>query len=161
AAEALSRSKDEFVATMSHELRTPLNAIFGWVALLKTGTLDGPREAHALDVIDRNTRAQAQLIEDLLDMSRVIRGTIRLDMRPLDLATILEAAVDSLRPTADARQVSVEIVSALAGIVVSADASRMQQILWNLIANSLKFTPSGGRIEARLEIEHDTAVVRI
>jgi signal transduction histidine kinase/CheY-like chemotaxis protein len=161
AAESLSRSKDEFVATMSHELRTPLNAIFGWVALLKTGTLEGPRQAHALDVIDRNTRAQAQLIEDLLDMSRVIRGTIRLDMRPVDLATILEAAVDSLRPTADARQIALRIVDAAPGIVVSADSGRMQQILWNLIANSLKFTPSGGRIEARAKIEGDTAVVRI
>ncbi len=161
AAESLSRAKDEFVATLSHELRTPLNAIFGWVALMKTGTLDPARYAHALDVIERNTRAQTQLIEDLLDMSRMIRGTVRLDMRPVDLAAVLEAAVDSLRPTADARQIPMTIVDARHGLLVSADHSRLQQVLWNLLANSLKFTPSGGHIDAWIEVDGRDAVVRV
>ena len=108
-AEALSRAKDEFVATVSHELRTPLNAIFGWVAMLKMGALDAAGQTKALDVIDRNTRVQAQLIEDLLDMARVIRGTVRLEMQPVDLAAVVEAAVDAVKPAADARRVTVRV----------------------------------------------------
>ena len=160
AAEALSRAKDEFVATVSHELRTPLNAIFGWVALLKTGTLDPERQKHAIEVIDRNTRAQGQLVEDLLDMSRVIRGSVRLDMRPVELASVLDAAVDSVRPTATARHITIAVDEAPHAIV-SADQSRLQQVLWNLLSNSLKFTPSGGRIRARVAIEGSEATVRI
>lgn len=160
AAEALNRSKDEFVATVSHELRTPLNALFGWVALLKTGTLDATAQKHALDVLERNTRAQARLIEDLLDMSRVIQGAVRLDMRPLDLGDVLEAAVDSLRPTAQARQITVA-VRRQGRAAVSADASRMQQVLWNLLSNSLKFTPPGGQVDAVAEVEDRHSVVRI
>ena len=148
-AEALSRAKDEFVATVSHELRTPLNAIYGWVALLKTGQLDPDRYGHALEVIERNTRAQAQLIDDLLDMSRMIRGTLRLDMRPVVLSEVLEAAVDSLRPTAAARQISLALHQGPEA-VASADQGRLQQVLWNLLANALKFTPAGGHVEARL-----------
>ena len=126
-AEALSRAKDEFVATVSHELRTPLNAIYGWVSLLKSGQLDPARQGHALEVIERNTRAQAQLIDDLLDMSRMIRGTLRLEMRPVRLSDILEAAVDSVRPTAAARQISLS-VHAGSEAVVSADPGRLQQV---------------------------------
>jgi signal transduction histidine kinase/ActR/RegA family two-component response regulator len=160
AAEALSRAKDEFVATVSHELRTPLNAIYGWVALLKSGQLDAARQAHALEVIERNTRAQTQLIEDLLDMSRVIRGTLRLEMQPTALSEVLEAAVDAVRPTATARQIELT-VHAGAAAVVSADHSRLQQVIWNLLANAIKFTPRGGWVDARLDIEEDEAVVRI
>jgi signal transduction histidine kinase/ActR/RegA family two-component response regulator len=160
AAEALSRAKDEFVATVSHELRTPLNAIYGWVALLKTAKLDESRRAHALDVIERNTRAQAQLIEDLLDMSRVIRGALRLEMRPVSLAEVLEAAVDSARPTAAARQISL-IVHDGPELIASADHSRLQQVFWNLLANALKFTPPGGHVEARIAMDGQEAVVEI
>lgn len=160
AAEGLSRAKDEFVATVSHELRTPLNAIYGWVALLKTGQLDATRQAHALQVIERNTRAQAQLIEDLLDMSRMIRGAIRLEMVPVALSTALEAAVDSVRPTATARQISLTLHNG-SDVVVSADHGRLQQVLWNLLANALKFTPRGGNVDARIAIEAQEAVVRI
>jgi signal transduction histidine kinase/CheY-like chemotaxis protein len=160
-AEALSRAKDEFVATVSHELRTPLNAIYGWVALLKTGQLDAAKQAHALEVIERNTRAQAQLIGDLLDMSQVIRGMLRLDMRQVALSDVLEAAVDSVRPTADARQISLTVVQDGPEAVVSADAGRLQQVLWNLLSNALKFTPPGGHVEARLDVEGKEAVVRI
>jgi signal transduction histidine kinase len=160
AAEALNRAKDEFVATVSHELRTPLNAIYGWVALLKAGTLDAGGQKHALEVIDRNTRAQGQLVEDLLDMSRVIRGSIRLEMQPVDVAGVLEAAVESVRPTAAARRIAIALDSGPEATVY-ADHSRLQQVLWNLLANALKFTPSGGRIHASAAIEGSEAVVRI
>jgi signal transduction histidine kinase/CheY-like chemotaxis protein len=159
-AEALSRAKDEFVATVSHELRTPLNAIYGWVALLKSGQLDPARHGHALDVIERNTRAQAQLIDDLLDMSRMIRGPLRLEMRPVRLSEVLEAAVDSVRPTAAARQISLS-VHAGHEAVVSADPGRLQQVVWNLLANALKFTPAGGHVDASLVVEGSEAVIRI
>lgn len=161
AAEALSRAKDEFVATVSHELRTPLNAIFGWVALLKSGSLDPERQAHAINVIDRNTRAQAQLIEDLLDMSRVIRGNVRLEMRPVELGAILDATVDSLRPTADARHIEIRADQHRDPAIVSGDHSRLQQVLWNLLANSLKFTPSGGQIDVRMGFDGEHVVVTI
>ena len=160
AAEALSRAKDEFVATVSHELRTPLNAIYGWVALLKSAHLDAARQAHALDVIERNARAQAQLIEDLLDMSRVIRGTLRLEMRPVALSDVLEAAVDSARPTAAARQIALTVHDG-PDAVASADHGRLQQVLWNLLSNAIKFTPPGGHVDARIEVEGQEAVVRI
>jgi signal transduction histidine kinase len=161
AAEALNRAKDEFIATVSHELRTPLNAILGWVSLLRTGTLDASRYAHALDVIERNTRAQARLVDDLLDMSRVIQGTVRLGMEPLDLAAALDAAIESLRPTADARQIAVACSAPRGIAMVSGDQARMQQVLWNILTNALKFTPSGGRIDARAAAENGEAIVRI
>ena len=160
AAEALSRAKDEFVATVSHELRTPLNAIYGWVALLKGGHLDSVGQAHALMVIERKTRAQAQLIDDLLDMSRVIRGTFRLEMRSMALSDALRAAVESVRPTAAARQISLA-VEAESDAVVTADPARLQQILWNLLSNALKFTPLGGHIDVRFTIEGQEAIVRV
>jgi signal transduction histidine kinase/CheY-like chemotaxis protein len=160
-AEALNRAKDEFIATVSHELRTPLNAIFGWVSLLRTGTLDPSRHAHALDVIERNTRAQAQLVEDLLDTSRVIQGNVRLGMEPLDLAVVLDSTLDSLKPTADARQIAV-VCSAPHGLAfVSGDQGRLQQVVWNILSNALKFTPPGGRIEAAVATADNDAIVRV
>jgi signal transduction histidine kinase/CheY-like chemotaxis protein len=161
AAETLNHAKDEFIATVSHELRTPLNAIFGWVAMLRTGTLDAVRQTHALDVIDRNTRAQSQLVEDLLDMSRAIQGGVRLGMEPLDLAVVLEAAIESLRPTADARQIAIETTTVRGSAFVSGDQGRVQQVLWNLLSNALKFTPPGGRIDAAVGVEDSDAFVRI
>jgi signal transduction histidine kinase len=160
AAEALSRAKDEFVATVSHELRTPLNAIYGWVALLKNGHLDAERHAHALEVVERNTRAQAQLIEDLLDMSQVIRGAIRLDLQPVDLSRVLEAAVDSVKPTAAARQITITVVNG-PDAAAAADQRRLQQVLWNILANALKFTPAGGRVDVGIAIDGRDAVIRI
>jgi signal transduction histidine kinase/CheY-like chemotaxis protein len=160
-AESLNRAKDEFIATVSHELRTPLNAIYGWVSLLRTGTLDPSRHGHALDVIERNTRAQAQLVEDLLDMSRVIQGNVRLGMEPLDLAVALDSAIESLKPTADARQITVSS-SAPHGIAfVSGDQGRMQQVLWNILSNALKFTAPGGRIDATVTAIDAEAIVTI
>ena len=160
-AEALNRAKDEFIATVSHELRTPLNAIFGWVSLLRTGTLDPSRNGHALDVIERNTRAQAQLVEDLLDMSRIIQGNVRLGMEPLDLAVVLDSAVESLKPTADARTIPIASSAPHGLAFVSGDQGRLQQVVWNILSNALKFTPPGGRIEARGTAADGEAIVRI
>jgi PAS domain S-box-containing protein len=161
AAETLSRAKDEFVATVSHELRTPLNAIFGWVAMLKMGTLDDAGREKALDVIERNTRVQAQLIEDLLDMARFIRGTVRLEMQPVDLGAVLESAVDAVKPAADARRVVFSIEAPRGIAIVSGDASRLQQVAWNLLSNSIKFSDAGDRVDARLAVEGDDAVLRV
>jgi signal transduction histidine kinase len=161
AAEDLNRAKDEFIATVSHELRTPLNALIGWVAMLKTGRLEADRQAHALEVIERNARAQAQLIDDLLDMSRVIRGALRLELEPIDAAAALETAVDALRPTADARQVAIRADAPRGVAVISADRARLQQMLWNVLSNALKFTPPGGRVDARIAVQGNDVVIRV
>jgi signal transduction histidine kinase len=161
AAEALSRAKDEFVATVSHELRTPLNAIFGWVTLLRSADLGPERQRQGLDVIHRNAAAQLALINDLLDMSRVLRGTIRLEMHPIDLGTVVDAAIDALKPTADARRISLNVDAVCGVALVSGDQSRLQQIIFNIVSNSLKFTPPEGRIDVTLETAGDDAVLRI
>lgn len=161
-AEALSRSKDEFVALMSHELRTPLNAIYGWVRLLRTGKLDPSRHEHALEVIERNTRAQTQLIEDLLDMSRVVTGKLRLEMRNVDLVTVLQNAVEGLRPLAVAREIEMVLDLHPGVSQVSGDPDRLRQIVLNLLTNSLKFTSKGGRVQLTLEADgSNTAVIRV
>ena len=147
-AESLSRAKDEFVATVSHELRTPLNAIFGWVAMLRLGALDADGQAKALDVIDRNTRVQAQLIEDLLDMARVIRGTVRLEMLPVDLA--VAARVGGGRGQAGRRRAARRRCASTRqrGVAfVSGDSSRLQQIAWNLLSNAIKFSDAGDEVD--------------
>jgi signal transduction histidine kinase len=160
-AEQLSRAKDEFVATVSHELRTPLNAIFGWVAMLRMGALDAAGQAKAIEVIERNAHAQAQLIDDLLDMARVIRGTVRLDMQPVDLASVIDAAVDSVRPAADARRVTIRVDAPAGRASVSGDASRLQQVVWNLLSNSIKFSNTGDEVEVHLSAAGDDAVVTV
>lgn len=160
-AEALSRSKDEFVATMSHELRTPLNAIYGWVKLLRSGKLDEERQEHALEVIERNTRAQTQLIEELLDMSRIVTGKLRLELRRVDLAAVLQGAVETLRPTATSKEIDL-VLDLQAGVgPVSGDPERLSQIVSNLLTNSLKFTSKSGRVEVSLRKEGTDAVVRV
>jgi PAS domain S-box-containing protein len=161
AAESLSRAKDEFVATVSHELRTPLNAIFGWVAMLKMASLDQAGREKALDVIERNTRVQAHLIEDLLDMARFSRGTVRLELQPVDLGAVLESAVDAVKPAADARRVVMTVHAPRGIAVVAGDAGRLQQVAWNLLSNSIKFSDAGDQVEATLEVEGDDAVLRV
>ena len=161
AAESLSRAKDEFVATVSHELRTPLNAIVGWVAMLRSGVLPPAQQAHALGVIERNTRAQTQLVEDLLDMSRIIQGQVYVDLRPLDLGAVLETAIESVKPTAAARQIALASSIDRGRVFVSADQRRLQQVFWNLLSNSLKFTPPGGRVDVAMEVSGNEAIVRI
>jgi signal transduction histidine kinase/CheY-like chemotaxis protein len=148
--EQANQAKDEFLATVSHELRTPLNAMMGWATILRSGGLDEPTTAHALEVVERNARSQSQLIEDLLDVSRIISGKLRLDALPVSLAQVVRAAVDVVRPAADAKDVRLEVVlDALAGPVLG-DPDRLQQVVWNLLSNAVKFTPAGGRAQIRL-----------
>jgi signal transduction histidine kinase len=145
-AQAANRAKDEFLATLSHELRTPLNAVLGWARLLSSGTLDRDATARAIEIIERNSRRQAQLIEDLLDISRIVTGKLRLEPRDSLVSTVIEAAVEALRPAADAKHIRVEIRPWPAEHPVRIDPGRLQQIVWNLLANAIKFTPNGGRV---------------
>jgi PAS domain S-box-containing protein len=146
-----NRLKDEFLATLSHELRTPLTAILGWSRMLLTGALDEATTKEALETIERNARAQSQLIEDLMDISRIITGKLRLDARPVDLASVIEATIASVRPAAEAKALRLQVVlDPLAGPVLG-DPARLQQVLWNLLSNAIKFTPKGGSIQVRLE----------
>ena len=140
-----NRLKDEFLATLSHELRTPLNAIVGWVHLLKTGQLPDEERKHALERIDRNAHAQARLVQDLLDVSRITTGKLRLDIREMDFAAVVTNAIDACRPAADARQVN--LVTQFSGTYpTSGDPDRLQQVVWNLITNAVRFTPAAGRV---------------
>jgi signal transduction histidine kinase/CheY-like chemotaxis protein len=148
-AQAADRAKDEFLATLSHELRTPLNAILGWVSMLRRGSLPEDRRAHGLVVIERNARLQAQLIEDLLDVSRIVMGKVRLQLRPLPLAPVIAGAVESLRPGADAKGVHLHTSLGDDG-VIQGDPDRLQQVVWNLVANAIKFTPAGGHVHVTL-----------
>jgi len=150
-AETANRLKDEFLATVSHELRTPLNAILGWIRMLNSGKLDSETAARAIEVIERNARAQAQLIEDLLDISRIITGKLRLDIRPVDLAAVVAAAADAVRPAADAKDIQLDLSEDTLIGTVSGDPDRLQQVIWNLLSNAVKFTPNGGRVEVRAE----------
>jgi signal transduction histidine kinase/ActR/RegA family two-component response regulator len=150
-AEAASRAKDEFLATLSHELRTPLHAILGWTRMLSSGTLDEPTAARALETVERNTRLQSQLIDDLLDVSRVITGKFRIDVRPVSLAGVVAAALDAVRPAADAKGVRLEARADPASGLVAGDGDRLQQVAWNLLSNAIKFTPRGGLVQIRLE----------
>lgn len=159
-AEQMSQSKDEFVAMISHELRAPLNAIYGWVQLLQGGTLDTSQQKHAVEVIERSTRAQTQLIDDLLDMSRIIRGNLRLELGPTELEPVLHAAIESVRPSAAGKKLELQATFEK-GITVLADADRLQQIFANVLVNAIKFTPQRGRIQVSLAREDSEAVVRI
>jgi signal transduction histidine kinase len=161
AAEALSRAKDNFIATVSHELRTPLNAIYGWVAMLRTGSLDEARQRYALEVIERNARAQSQVVEDLLDMSSIIHGRLRLDSRPVDLAAVVRTAVEVSSPENKQAKAAVTVHDPGRPVVVTGDPARLQQIIWNLIANALKFTPADGKVEVKTSIEGNRAVVSV
>ena len=145
-AETVNRIKDEFLATLSHELRTPLNAIIGWVQLLRTGMMDEARINRGIDVIDRNAKAQNKLIDDLLDVSRIIRGTMALKLKPTDLIQILTASIDTVRPSAIAKNIEVITQIESQSIEVNADIERLQQIFWNILINAIKFTPVGGQI---------------
>lgn len=151
AAEEASRLKDEFLATVSHELRTPLNAMLGWVHMLRHGHLNEQRAAHAMEVIERNARAQAQLIEDLLDVSRIVSGNMRLDVHAVDPRGLIHAAVESVRPAAEAKDIKVLTFFDAEVDQIAGDAERLQQIVWNLLSNAVKFTPNGGQVEVRLE----------
>ena len=150
-AEAASRAKDDFLATVSHELRTPLTPILGFARMLRSGQLDAPNVERALASIERNAELQSHLIEDILDFARIIAGKLRLDVQPLDPAVVVEAAIDVVRPAATAKDVRLQIVLDPGAGPVAGDAGRLQQVVWNLLTNAVKFTPKGGRVQVRLE----------
>jgi PAS domain S-box-containing protein len=146
-----NRLKDEFLATLSHELRTPLNVILGWTRMLLTDQLSGEARIHALELIDRNAQAQAQLVNDLVDMSRMTTGKLQVELQPLPLLPLLEAALESVRPAAEAKDLAIHTSWRVHDTNVSADATRLQQVLWNLLSNAVKFTPKGGQISVSAE----------
>ena len=145
-----NRIKDEFLATLSHELRTPLNSILGWAKLLRTRSFDRDTTTRALETIERNAKSQSQLIEDILDVSRMITGKHRLNTRPVELVTVIEAALNAVLPAADAKGIDLQSQLAAVGDLILGDSDRLQQIIWNLLSNAIKFTPAGGRVEIRL-----------
>jgi PAS domain S-box-containing protein len=151
-AQRATRLKDEFLATLSHELRTPLSAILGWTQVLLRGhTSTAVDQRRAIEVIDRNARAQVQLIDDLLDLSRIMTGKLRLDVQQVAIADIVQAAIDSAAPSAEARDIRLLRVIDPAQAIVSGDAGRLQQVVWNLLTNAIKFTPKGGRVQVLLQ----------
>ena len=160
-AQAANRAKDEFLATLSHELRTPLNAILGWSRLLSGGSLDAETSRKAIEIIDRNARLQAQLIEDLLDISRIITGKLRLDLRVVPVARVVEGALEAVRPSAEAKQIEIEACLNGCEEAILCDAARMQQVIWNLLTNAIKFTPEGGHIRVDAEREEGVVVISV
>lgn len=150
-AETANRAKDEFLATLSHELRTPLNAVLGWSRMLDDSRLGDEDRTRAIEAIQRNAQLQAQLVEDILDVSRIISGKLKLDVRPTDLAAVVEAAVESVLPAAQAKGIRLQRVLDSGSSLISGDPDRLQQVVWNLLSNAIKFTPKGGRVQIRLE----------
>lgn len=160
-AETANRMKDEFLATVSHEIRTPLNAIIGWSHLLRSGRLDEATVARAVETIDRNAKSQAQLIEDILDVSRMITGKLRLNNEAVDIASVINAAIDSVQLAIDSKELHLEVTLDPSARHTLGDANRLQQIVWNLLANAIKFTPAGGRIEIKVERAEDKLQLRV
>jgi CheY-like chemotaxis protein len=142
--------KDEFLATVSHELRTPLTSILGWSRMLLSGTLDEATSLRAVETIERNAKSQAQIIEDILDASRIITGKLSLDVQPVELVIVLESAINAVRPAAEAKGIQIETAFDAEANRVSGDANRLQQVVWNLLSNAVKFTPNGGRVQVQL-----------
>lgn len=149
-AEAANRAKDMFIATVSHELRTPLNAVLGWVQVLRTGNVPPELEERALEAIERNAAAQARLVEDLVDLSRISSGKVQLGLGPVDLADVVSASVDTVRPQADTAGVRLEAELPSTATTVTGDPTRLQQVCWNLLSNAVKFTPPGGEVRVTL-----------
>lgn len=160
-AEALTQAnqmKDEFLAIVSHELRTPLNSMLGWAKLLRSRKFDEATTARALETIERNAKSQAQIIDDILEVSRIVRGKIRLNMRPISLVATIEAAIDAVRPTAETKAIQLVEVLPAKSFQVSGDSDCLQQVIWNLLSNAIKFTPEGGRVEVKLEYVEDQSI---
>ncbi|WP_437639290.1 hybrid sensor histidine kinase/response regulator [Sorangium sp. So ce854] len=158
-AETASHLKDEFLATMSHELRTPLTAVLGWIRMLRTGKLADDRRERALETVERNAQAQAQLVDDLLDISRIMAGKLRLDVKPVELVAVIDAALEVVRPAADAKAVRLEPLLDPGVGPVAGDAGRLQQVVWNLLSNAVKFTSRGGLVRIRLERAEGSAEI--
>jgi PAS domain S-box-containing protein len=146
-----NRTKDEFLATVSHELRNPLNAILGWMRMLSSGRLDEAKRARALQTIERNTELQVALVEDILDASRIASGKMRITLRPISLVQVIQAAVDTVRPAAEQKEIAIEASLAPEADQATGDPDRLQQVVWNLLANAIKFTPRGGHVEVTLK----------
>ena len=155
-----NRTKDEFLATVSHELRTPLTAILGWAHVLRSAGMDAARTSRAIETIERNALVQAQLIDDILDVSRIVAGKLRVERRPIPLAPVADAAVDAVRPGADTKGVLLE-VNVDRSLWVDGDGDRLQQVIWNLLSNAIKFTPKGGTVSLGVAREGDLAVVSV
>ena len=160
-AEAANRIKDEFLATLSHELRTPLTSLLGWSSVLREGKRDAKILAQGLDAIDRNAKVQAQLIDDLLDVSRIVSAKLNLEVRPLDIAAVVRAAINVVQPAADAKNITLDYYAEPGLGAISADSARLHQIIWNLLSNAVKFTPHGGKISVRVEQNESDARVTV
>ena len=160
-AETANRLKDEFLATVSHELRTPLNSILGWAQLMRSGKLDAEAADRALGTIERNTKALAQIIDDLLDVSRIISGKLRLDVNPIELEPVVASALDTIRPASDAKNIELQVSLDPSVGTISGDPSRLEQIVWNLLTNAIKFTPRGGHVGVRLERVESSARITV
>jgi PAS domain S-box-containing protein len=160
-AEAANRIKDEFLAVLSHELRTPLNPILGWARLLKTGRVDGQKMAIAIETIERNAQLQTQLIEDLLDISRILQGKLVLNIAPVNLATIIESAKETVRLTAESKSIVIRTELTTTSQPMMGDPNRLQQVIWNLLSNAVKFTPTAGQIQIKLEYEDSYAQITV
>jgi PAS domain S-box-containing protein len=152
AAEVANRLKDEFLATVSHELRTPLNAVLGWTSLLRGAQMDDARRAKALETIERNARLQQKIVEDLLDVSRIIAGQLRLEKEPMPFRPVVESAVDSIRPVAEAKSIALTVELGDDPAIIIGDQARLQQVVWNLLSNAMKFTPEGGAVRVSLDV---------
>src|SRR6201988_2679454 len=150
-AEKAYRLKDGFWATLSNELRTPLTSILGWASMIRNGEVEGSNASRAIETIERNARAQARVIDDLLDVSRIITGNLRLDLHPLNLAPIVEAAIDALRPTADVKGIQIKTEHLSGECLVKGDPNRLRQVIWNLLSNAIKFTQRGGVVMIDLQ----------
>jgi signal transduction histidine kinase len=160
-AEAANRTKDEFLATLSHELRTPLNAILGWASILARSDFEKARVTHAVHVIERNARIQAQMIEELLDVSRISAGAVQLNASTLNMASIVESAVESIRPAAESKGVRVAKHIEPGELLITADPRRLQQVAWNLLSNAVRFTPAGGQVDVTLVRDGNTLELRV
>ncbi|MBW4604915.1 MAG: response regulator [Calothrix sp. FI2-JRJ7] len=161
AAETANRIKDEFLAVLSHELRSPLNPILGWSNLLRKGKLDAEKTAYGLETIERNAKLQVQLIEDLLDVSRILRGKLSLNVVPQNLASIITAAMETVQLAAEAKSIQVEKIFDSDVLQILGDSTRLQQIVWNLISNAVKFTPSGGNVKIQLSKVDKEAQIQV
>ncbi len=160
-AQQSNRAKDEFMATLSHELRTPLTAILGWARMLNLGGLDDKTSRAAIEIIERSARTQASLIDDLLDLSRVVMGKLTLRNEPVDLGLAVHNAVETLRLAADARAIAIDVQPAPTRCVINGDATRLQQIAWNLLSNAVKFSPSGSKVAVAIERRGDSAMITV
>lgn len=160
-AEAANRAKDEFLANLSHELRSPLQSILGWIQLMRRSKLDPETADRALDTIERNTKAQTQLVNDILDVSKIITGAARIELTQVDVRKILQNALDSILPAASAKQIRLKLIANCENAFVLGDEFRLQQVFWNLFSNAIKFTPPDGSVTVELFIKESQVIVRI